>query len=132
MVKFLRKKEKKEVFANGRIVLTDFGKLKKDDFPQSERCDMLFLHPDGRIYINSMDAANEIIIAVLKILAQYPKAELQKWKEEQKRRYPNIKTITDLKELEGDKEGFAKALSIFLVPVELKSREMQRAYYGIF
>lgn len=127
MKKFRKHKE----MANGRIVLTDFRKLKKENFPQYENGDMLFMHYDGKIYIDSADEANEAIVLVLKLLAQYPKAELQKWEREQKRRYPNIKTANDLEKLKGNNEEFMKALSMLLIPAELKSREAQKAYYGI-
>lgn len=131
MVKIFGKKKKEEVFANGRIIVTDFSKLKKEEFPQYENGDMFFLHYDGKIYLDSKDEANEAIISVLKILVQYPKAELRKFEREQKRRYPNIKTAEDLEKLKGDNEGFMKALSMFLIPMEIKSRESQKAYYGI-
>ena len=130
MVKFFEKKAEKEIFANGRIIVTDFRKLKKEDFPQYSSGDMLFLHYDGKIYIDSNEKANESIIFALKFLVQYPKAELQKWERERKRLYPGIREVTDLEKLKGNSEDFMKALSMFLVPMELKSREVQRAYYG--
>ena len=86
---------------------------------------------DGKIYLDSEDEANEAIVLALKALVQYPKAELQKWEKEQKRKYPDIKTVEDLEKLKGDNEAFMKALSMFLIPVEIRSRETQRAYYGI-
>lgn len=131
MVKIFEKKEKREVFANGRIIVTDFKKLKKEDFPQYEDGDMFFLHYDGKIYIDITDEANEAIISTLKILAQYPKAELRKFEREQKRRHPDIKMVEDLIKLKEDNEEFMKALAMFLIPMEIKSRESQRAYYGI-
>ena len=51
MVKFFEKKSEKEIFANGRIIVTDFRKLKKEDFPKCNSGDMFFLHYDGKIYI---------------------------------------------------------------------------------
>lgn len=131
MVKIFGKKQKEEVFANGRIIATDFSNLKKKDFPQYEKGDMFFLNHDGKIYIDITDTANEAVVLVLKLLAQYPKAELRKYEREQKRRYPDIKTAEDLIKLKGDNEGFMKALSMFLIPMEIKSRELQRNYYGI-
>ena len=129
MVKFFEKKVEKEIFANGRIIVTDFRKLKKEDFPQYSSGDMLFLHYDKKIYISS-EEANEPIVSALKVLVQYPKAELQKWERERKRLYPGIREVTDLEKLKGNSEDFMKALSMFLVPMELKSREVQKAYYG--
>lgn len=130
MVKvFGRKKE--EVFANGRIIVTDFKKLKKEEFPQYEKGDMFFLHYDGKIYLDSEDGANEPIISALKVLVKYPKSELRKFEREQKRRYPDVKTAEDLEKLKGDNDGFMKALSMLLIPMEIKSRDFQKAYYGI-
>lgn len=134
MVKILRKNKKganEEVFAGGRIVVTDFNKLKKEDFPQYEDGDMFFLHYDGKIYVNSRDQANEAIVILLKYLVQYPKKVLKQWEKEQKKKYPEIKKIEDLAELKGNNEAFMKALSGFLVPLEIRSREMQKEYYGI-
>jgi len=132
MVNPFKKKVKEEVFANGRIIATGFSKLKKENFPQYEKGDMFFIHYDGKIYLDSENEANEAIVSVLKILVQYPKAELRKWEKEQKRRYSNIKTAEDLEKLKGDNEGFMKALSMLLIPMEIRSRETQGAYYGIY
>ncbi len=78
MVNFFKKKKKDETFANGRVIVTSFKELKKDDFPH-ENWDMFFLHYDGRIYVDSENKANEAIISILKILVQYPKAELRRY-----------------------------------------------------
>lgn len=130
MVNLLRKKEKGEVFANGRIIVTDFKKLKKEDFPQYENGDMFFVHYDGKIYLDSKDKANEAIIMLLKMLVPYSRAELLKFEKDRKKRYPNIKTAEDLEQLKGDNADFMNALAIFIIPMEIKSRELQRAYYG--
>lgn len=130
MVDFLRKKEKGEVFANGRIIVTDFKKLKKEDFPQYEKGDMFFVHYDGKIYLDSREEANEAIIMLLKMLIQYSRAELLKMEKERKRRYPNIKTAEDLEQLKGDNAEFMNALAMLIIPMEVKSREMEKAYYG--
>lgn len=130
MVKILKKKLKKEVFANGRIVVTDLEKLKKEDFPQYNSGDMLFLHYDGKIYIDSNNDGNEAIVMLLKMLVQYPMAELYKMVRERKKRFPNIKTVNDLPQLKENTVAFMEALAIFIIPVEIKSREVQKAYYG--
>lgn len=129
MVKFFEKKKIAEVY--GRIIVTPFRKLKKEYFPHYKDDDKFFLNFDGKIYVNSTEAASEGIVSLLKILAQYPKKELKKWEKEQKRRHPDIEKIEDLTKLKEDNEEFMKALSGFLVPLEIKSREMQKEYYGI-
>lgn len=129
MVKFFEKKEKEKIFANGRIIVTDFRKLKKEDFPQYKNGDMFFVHYDGKIYLDSKDKANEAIIMLLKMLIQYPRAELIKMEKERKKRYSNIKTAEDLEKLKGDNEAFMNALAMFIIPLEIKSREMEKAYY---
>lgn len=131
MVKILKKEKKEEVFANGRIIVTDFKKLKKENYPQYRDDDMFFLHYDGKIYIDSEEPANEAIVSLLKTLVQYPKKVLKQWEKEQKRRYPDIKKVDDLIKLKGNGEEFAKVLSGFLVPLEIRSREQQKEYYGI-
>lgn len=135
MVKFFAKRKKEEIkeesFADGRIIITDFRKLKKENFPTYESGDMFFLHYDGKIYLDSEDEANETVITVWKMLAQFPKAELRRFERGSKKRFPNIKTVEDLAKLEGDDEAFMNALAMFLIPAEIKSREAQRAYYGI-
>lgn len=131
MVKILKRKKKEEVFAGGRVIVTPFSELNKKDFPQYKDDDMFFLHYDGKIYINKEDPANEAIVILLKNLVQYPKKVLKQWEKEQKRKYPDIKRIEDLVALKEDNEAFMKVLSGFLVPLEIKSREMQKEYYGI-
>lgn len=131
MVKIFDKKKKGEVFANGRIIVTDFKKLKKEDFPQYEDGDMFFLHYDGKIYLDSEENANEAIIMLMKMLIQYPVKELRKFERDRRKTYPEIKTVEDLEKLKEDSKNFMNALSMFLIPMEIKSRELQRAYYGM-
>lgn len=131
MVKIFEKKKKGEVFANGRIIVTDFKKLKKEDFPQYEDGDMFFLHYDGKIYLDSEENANEAIIMLMKMLIQYPVKELRKFERDRRKRYAEIKTVEDLEKLKEDSKNFMNALSMFLIPMEIKSRELQRAYYGM-
>lgn len=126
---FKKKKEETETLASGRVIITDFRKIKKSDFPWYQ--DMFFMDYDGRIYLDSGDEANEEIVRLFKILVQYPKAELQKWEKEQKKKYPYIKTANDLEALKGNNEELIKALAMLLIPAEIKSRETQRKYYGI-
>lgn len=132
MVNPFKKKEKKETFANGRIIVTDFKNLKKEDFPQCERADMFFLDYDGRICIDSGNEANAAIISILKIISQYPQAELRKWEKKQKRKYTDVRTVEDLARFEKDNVGFMNVLTLFLIPLECKSRQLRRRYYGIF
>lgn len=134
MVKILRKNKKganEEVFAGGRIIVTPFSKLKKGDYQQFEKDDLFFLNYDGRIIVNSEEEANIPIVSLLKTLVQYPKKTLKQWEKEQKRRYPDIKNVEDSAVLKGNDEEFMKVLSGFLVPLEIRSREMQKEYYGI-
>ncbi len=49
---------------------------------------------------------------------------------ERKKRFPNIKTVNDLPQLKETTVDFMEALAIFIIPVEIKSREVQKAYYG--
>lgn len=130
MVDFLRKRKKEEIFANGRIIVTDFIKLKKEEFPQYEKGDMFFLHYDGKIYIDSANKANEAIIMLLKMLISYTRAELLREEKERRKKYPNIKTAEDLEQLKGDNAEFLNALVMLIIPMEIKSRELERAYYG--
>lgn len=127
MVKIFENK-KKETFANGRIVVTDFQKLKKRNFPKYEDEEMLFLDRDGKIYIDSNDEANEPIILLLKTLIQYPQEALQEWKDQQQKKHPDIGIVQDLIKFKGNNVEFMKGLAMFLIPFELESRELRRTY----
>lgn len=127
MVKIFENK-KKETFANGRIVVTDFQKLKKRNFPKYEDGEMFFLDRDGKIYIDSNDEANEPIILLLKTLIQYPQAALQEWKDQQQKKHPDIGIVQDLIKFKGNNVEFMKGLAMFLIPFELESRELRRTY----
>lgn len=127
MVKIFEK-NKKESFANGRIVVTDFQKLKKRNFPKYEDEEMLFLDCDGKIYIDSNDEANEPIILLLKTFTQYTQETLQEYKEQQQKKHPDIETVQDLKKFKEDHTEFMKGLAMFLIPFELESRELRRIY----
>lgn len=134
MVKLWKKeKEKKErILANGRLIVTDFKKLKKEDFPYFEDGDFFFLSCDGRIYLDSEEEANEAMIILLELLTRYSREDLRKWERECRKKFPDVKTVEDLTKYKNNHEDFIKALSALLVPVEIKRRQMERAYYGSF
>lgn len=127
----LFEKKGKEVFAGGRIIVTDFRKLKKDDLPAYEEGDGVVVNYDGKVYINSRAVSSEIIIPIFKILVEYPMDKLKELQEEQRKEFPDVKEVDDLKKLIGNQKKFMLALAMLLVPAEIRSRELQRAYYGI-
>ena len=130
-----KEKEKKaspRTLANGRIVVTDFRKLKKEDFPNFEDGDIFFLSYDGRVFFDSEEGANEALIILLELLTQRSRADLREWERVCRKKFPNVKTAEDLAKHKGNPEDFMKALSALLVPLEVKRREFERAYYGGF
>ena len=125
-----KKKAEAEVLANGRIILTDFKKLKKGDYPNYGDGIMFFLHYDGKIYFDSKNEFTEALIIAYKPLVECSRADLREWERQRKKRYPHIKTVEDLAKLQGNNEDFLKALSMFFVDTEMRRRQIERSYYG--
>lgn len=137
MVKFFNKKKKdvERVIAGGKIVITDFQYLNLDNFnycvetKQELQEQLALLSFDGKLFINSTQEGHEVIADIFKLLIPGTKQTLNEYLKVYKKQYYYIKTFDDWAKMRKDDEGRIHALTMLLIPIEIKRRELEWAYY---
>lgn len=133
MVKIFSKKEK--TFANGKIVATDFKYLNPSDFDycvatkEELQTQSALLAPDGRLFVNTSQEGHELITQIFQILVPETKQVLNEYLKRYKKQYYYIKTFDDWAKMQADVNSKIYALTMLLVPIEVKRREIEQAYY---
>lgn len=137
MVKIFNKKKKdvERVLANGKIIITDFKHLSLDDFnycvklKEELQGQLALLSPDGKLFINSAQEGHEMIADIFKLLIPETKQTLNEYIKIYKKQYYYIKTFDDWAKMQEDDKGRIYALTMLLIPIEMKRRELEWAYY---
>ncbi len=137
MVKILNKKKKdvKKVIAGGRIIITNFNYLNPDDFnycvksKEELKEKLALLSPDGKLFVNSAQEGHEMIVDIFKLLIPETKQTLNEYIKIYKKQYCYIKTFDDWAKMQEDDKGRIYALTMLLIPIEMKRRELEWAYY---
>ena len=127
--------ERTRSYANGAIEVTNFKKLNSIDFPMFDlkniNDELMLCSNNGKLYINSRFKEKcKVAVGVFEILAMESKEALLNFQRTYQKKYPNIKSFDDLAALEGTNEDKVNAFAMLSVPVELKRREIESAYYG--
>ena len=137
-MKFLKKKKKDEepiIRANGKIIARSFSGLNLNDFlyhydlPVDDQ--FWLISHEGRIFINSEKGGYDALLTLFEIFIPYPKCELMQYRKRVQNRFPRIKTIDGWLGVQADMndEDRTASLALFLIPVELERREIERKYY---
>ncbi len=137
MVKFFNKKKKdvERVIAGGKIIITDFKHLSLDDFNYCVKSkeelqeQLALLSPDGKLFVNSAQEGHEMIVDIFKLLIPETKQTLNEYIKIYKKQYYYIKTFDDWAKMQEDDKGRIYALTMLLIPIEMKRRELEWAYY---
>ncbi len=137
MVKFFNKKKKdvERVIAGGKIIITDFKHLSLDDFNYCVKSkeelqeQLALLSPDGKLFVNSAQEGHEMIVDIFKLLIPETKQTLNEYIKIYKKQYYYIKTFDDWAKMQEDDKGRIYALTMLLIPIEMKRREHEWAYY---
>lgn len=137
MVKILNKKKKevKKVIAGGRIIIINFNYLNPDDFNYCVKTkeelqeQLALLSPDGKLFVNSTQEGHEMIADIFKILIPETKQTLNEYIKIYKKQYYYIKTFDDWAKMQADDKERIYALTMLLIPIEMKRREAEWAYY---
>lgn len=137
MVKIFNKKKKDigKVIANGKIVIIDFQYLSLNDFnycvetKQELQEQLALLSFDGKLFVNSTQQGHDVIANIFELLIPETKQTLNEYLKIYKKQYHHIKTFNDWAKMRKDDEGRIYALTMLLIPIEVKRRELEWAYY---
>lgn len=130
-----RKKDIERVIAGGKIIITDFKYLNPDDFnycvntKEELKEQLALLSPDGKLFVNSAQEGHEMIADIFKILIPETKQTLNEYLKIYKKQYYHIKTFNDWAKMQADNKERTYALTMLLIPIEMKRRELEWAYY---
>lgn len=120
-----------------RIIVTDFSKLKKSMFERFSKepfvqmqGEVILISRDGRLYVNEKAETAELLKNVWDILLPENIFTLSSFASDVFEKYPGAKLET-IHELEVDEQERMKVFAALLVPVELKRRAIEKAYFGI-
>jgi len=130
-------KKTKNVLANGKIIITDFRKLRREDFPayrdfsREEFWNAAALcSPDGQLYISSRRDCCEVLAAACEALMGENYKGLLAWQKYICKKYPRIKSFDDIGMMAADAEGIPEVIVGLCVPIEMMRREIEKQYYG--
>ncbi len=137
MVKIFNKKKKdiERVLANGKIIITDFKHLSLDNFnycvksKEELQGQLALLSPDGKLFVNSTQDGYEILSQIFQLLIPETKQVLNEYLKRYKKQYYYIKTFDDWAKMQADDKERTYALTMLLIPIEIKRREAEWAYY---
>ena len=128
MVKIFNKKKKdiERVLANGKIIITDFKHLSLDNF---NYCVKSKEELQGQLALLSTQDGYEILSQIFQLLIPETKQVLNEYLKRYKKQYYYIKTFDDWAKMQADDKERTYALTMLLIPIEIKRREAEWAYY---
>jgi hypothetical protein len=136
----MKLKNKEKRLCGGKLIVTDFKRLNPKevlplgDFnPEQLSEELAFFTPDGTIFINTRIAGSNVVSDIFKIFIPESRETLKQYQEEYGKKFANIKNFTDWEKYaraETDSEKVTQALAVLMVPIELKRRAIESAYYG--
>lgn len=134
------KKFKEKRLCGGKLVITDFKRLNPEeglflgDFqPERFSEELAAYSVDGKVYINAKINGSDVVAGIFKIFIPESRETLKQYQEEYGKKFANIKNFTDWEKYaraETDSEKVTQALAVLMVPIELKRRAIESAYYG--
>lgn len=127
---------KRQEFANGKIIVMDFRKLNANDFrPYHNENDLkngsILFAVDGKVFIDSKDMWCVTYRTAFEAMIPLSRYELECMRKTYRAKHPNIKSEKDLVKMNLEEiESFKEALMIVMIPFELERRERERKYYA--
>lgn len=130
---------KTQYFANGKVVLCDFKKLDKNYFIRDEdkvKTGAMFMHDtlaatrDGKIYINSRGESPHFLAELCALLAESDIESLMELEKLVRQKYPFV-SHENIAETTQDAKEQTFIFAVLAIPMELKRREFEKAYYDI-
>ncbi len=127
---------KEKARANGRIIITDFRKLRAADFKAFEveqrgmKDQLALVSVDGKVYLNLKHEGYDALADMWEILMQENRRTLLGYQKRYKKIFPHVKNFEDWGKMEGSAEDRVQALAVLMIPLELQRREIEIAYAG--
>ena len=118
---------------DNNIIICNFKRLNpsisavpytKQELKKSE----IILSYDGKIYLNSKGDFTQLLEEILSMMVKHSQKTLIEAKEMYQNKYPNVKSVEDIVNV--DKNSRHEALALILIDVELKRRKIQEEYFG--
>lgn len=126
---------KRKKYADGKIIVTNFKKVKPSTFypiytytKEELKTQLMLCTADGRWFINNEAPGYEFILSVMELLVLESRYTLESYKQTYKGQFKDI-TFENWKDMQGDSAQKVIALTLLLIPGEIKRRELERAYY---
>lgn len=136
----MKRKIKEKRLCGGKLIVKDFKKLNpknlllfRDFTPEQLKKELVVFTQDGKVYINTNIAGNDIASGIFEILIPESRETLKQFQVEYGRKFPNIKNLGDWEryaKTEPDNEKIVQSLALLMVPIELKRRTIESSYYG--
>lgn len=127
----------KKMADNAKVILIDFKKLNPKDFEpvynftkEEMREELVLCAQDGKLYINSAAQGHKFAYRMFSILTKEAYTVLNEYKEEYKRRYPEIQTFNEWEKLQCDDSEKSCVFAYLAIPLEFARREIEQQYYG--
>lgn len=126
---------KRKKYADGKIIVTNFKKVKPSTFypiytyTKEELINQLMLcTADGRWFINDRIPGYDFILSVMELLVLESRYTLENYRQTYKGQFKEV-TFENWKDMNTDNAKKIIALTLLLIPGEIKRRELERAYY---
>lgn len=122
--------------ANGKIIEVDFKKLNPDDFrpfynltKEQIKNEYVLVSVDGKIYVNFKKAGYEIISGTFENFILETRNTIEQYLKIYQPQFPDINDFDDWAKMDTDNSQRMLAFGVLIAPLELKRREIERAYY---
>lgn len=131
------KTHKVKIMANGKLVLMDFKKLNPKTFypihnytKNEIKNQYCLCTPTGKLYINNSLEGCLYIAGIMEFLIQENKDTVIQYQKIMQKKFPDVKTLDDWAKMQGSENDKIQALAMFLVPLELSRRDIEKHYYN--
>lgn len=131
------KTHKVKIMENGKLVLMDFKKLNPKTFypihnytKNEIKNQYCLCTPTGKLYINKSLEGCLYIAGIMEFLIQENKDTVIQYQKIMQKKFPDVKTLDDWAKMQGSENDKIQALAMFLVPLELSRRDIEKHYYN--
>ena len=125
-----------KTMANGKLVLMNFKKLNPKMFYPNNltkneiKNQYCLCTPTGKLYINNSLEGCLYIAGIMEFLIQENKDTVIQYQKIMQKKFPDVKTLDDWAKMQGSENDKIQALAMFLVPLELSRRDIEKHYYN--
>jgi len=136
----MKLKNKEKRLCGGKLVITDFKRLNPKNLllvqnytPEQLNEELAVCTAEGKIYINSRMEGNKMVSGIFENFITQSRKTLEEFQKVYDKKFPHIRNFDDWaawSATEENNEQRVFALAVLMVPLELKRRSIESAYYG--